>query len=179
MKNIKFKIRVILFFIVISILFFVVNTSYASFTSSTSGNAGNIQFAKFNVNNYLSDEVNFDISGMRPGISKKFTLNVSNTTGSVTSDVTIKYKIYVSSNVLPYNYSLYKGNNTTNLLTCSGGYNITCESSEQQLSYSTTATQSYKLVVSIPETRSDNESFSFYYANSIDTISLSINSWQT
>ena len=142
MKNIKVKIRIIILLLIISILYFIGN-SFASYVSSVIGginkdSTDKIQFAKFVVNNSISDSVNLNIDNFNPGKSKNFNFSVSNfdyndNNNLVYSDVSIKYKIIISSYALPLNYSLKKGNDTINL-TCTYNNGITeCVTSDLKI----------------------------------------------
>ena len=188
MKNVKLKIRIIILLLIISFLYFAGN-SFASYVSSVVGgnnkdSSDKIQFARFVVNNTLSDSLNLDINNFNPGKSKDFGFIVSNSDYNrnnikIYSDVSIKYRITISSFSLPLKYSLKKENETVNL-TCNYNNNMTtCTSSEISLPYTNYSLQNYTLTVSYPIYNDNSDSFYMTYSNSIDIVSLSIDSWQS
>ncbi len=168
MMTIKKKVIILLIILCISILYFVVGSSYASYSSAASGSS-QPALARFKADNLLSSSLSFNIDDMALGDSKDFTFDVN----TVNEDVSIKYKIYVKSYSLPFTFSLKKGNNATNLLQCSGLVHKTCVSSELSQSYG--GTQQYTLVVSLPDSDDVND---YDYSNNIDKIDLTIDSWQ-
>lgn len=187
MKNIKMKIRIVVLLLVISILYFAGN-SFASYVSSVVGGINNndtykIQFAKFVVNSTLSDSINFDINNFNPGKTKNIGFYIinsayNNDNNFVYSDISIKYVITISSYALPLKYSLKKDNTTINL-TCTYNNGVSeCKTPEIILDYSNNNYQNYVLTVTYPLVNENNQSFYMTYSNSVDVVSLKIDSWQ-
>lgn len=178
MMNIKTKIRIVFVLLVFS-LFAFIGQSFARYSSSVTGTTNNddngIQLASFIVENTYTDSLDFNIDDFTPGESKEFNFCISNfrTVNNITkkSDVSIKYRININSYVLPLTYSLKKSNNSTVNLNCNETDKINCQSSDITLSYSTNVSQCYILTVSFNDNSKD-------YINSIDIVTLTIDSWQ-
>lgn len=185
MNNIKSKIRIVFILLVISSLYFV-GESFAKYVTTATGdvknnNTNRIEFASFIVNNNFENQLNIDINNFYPGSSKTFTFCVWNYREVAASkfyytDITIKYKVIIKSYALPLQFSLKKDNTTINL-SCSGSPGVTCNSAEQELSYSNNVGQCYLLTVTYPE---GNGGVPFYstYSSNIDLVNLTLASWQ-
>ena len=178
MMNIKTKIRIVFVLLVFS-LFAFIGQSFARYSSSVNGitdsDDNGIQLASFIVENTYTDSLDFNIDDFTPGDSKEFNFCISNfrtvKKKKKKSDVSIKYRININSYVLPLTYSLKKSNNSTVNLNCNRIDGISCQSSDITLSYSTNVSQCYILTVSFNDNSED-------YINSIDIVTLTIDSWQ-
>lgn len=175
----KKQMHVLIFLLIAAVLFYAVQSSYAIYQSSVDGEINNVSFAKFVFEGELTDTLSFDIEDMLPGDTKTFSFTVSNVNSSSTAtDVTIKYRVSVDSlEVLPLTYSLTLGNDTTNLLSCSGG-DYLCETSDILLTYNDNVTRTYTLTITFPTLDSNNNPWGIEYANRIEAINLRIYSWQ-
>ena len=185
MKGVKMKnkIKYALLLLIVLLLCYTIKGSYAVYNSIADGkikdeNNSREIIAKFIVNNQLSDSINFEISDLSPGDTKTFNFSVSNTINTTHSDVSIKYKINIHSYSLPLTYILTQDQNTNNLLTCSGEVDISCESSELIMNYNDNTIKNFTLKVTLPEANTNEEAFDYTYANNIDIVTLTIDSWQ-
>lgn len=186
MKNIKLKIRIILVLLVIAMFYFI-GESFASYATSVNGEINNNSnnqniIAGFVINNRLVDNTSIDITDFNPGDSKDINFIVSNflNSGSTTynTDVSIKFKITISSTSLPLVFSLKQGDSTIPL-TCSGTVNVNCYSNTYSVGRSSAISRNYTLSVLFPQNNSSNNAaFDYSYSNCLDVINLKIDSWQ-
>lgn len=186
MKNIKNKIGIIFVLLIISSLYFV-GESFAKYVTSVTGdvkkdNTDKIEFAKFVVNSSFESSLNVDINNFYPGSSKTYDFCVTNyrvyLNNFYYSDITIKYRVLIKSYALPLQFALKRSDNTTINLNCSGTPGVTCNSAEQELSYTNNNNQCYVLTVTYPETTTESQPFYSEYSDSIDVVNLTLESWQ-
>ena len=178
MMNIKTKIRIVFVLLVFS-LFAFIGQSFARYSSSVNGitysDDDGIQLASFIVENTYTDSLDFNIDDFTPGESKEFNFCISNfrTVNNITkkSDVSIRYRININSYALPLTYSLKNSYNSTVSLNCNKTDEINCQSSDLILSYSYNVSQCYILTVAFDNNLNK-------YRNSIDIVTLTIDSWQ-
>ena len=173
------KVQVLVFLLVVALLFYVVQSSYALFRTHADGSLGSVSFAKFVFEGELTDTLSFDIQNLLPGESKTFHFTVSNVDSSVTTDVTVNYEISVDSlEMLPLTYTLTVGSSPTNLFTCGSGGTYLCETGDIALTYTDNTTRTYTLTVSFPSLDGNNNPWGEEYANKIESVNLRIHSWQ-
>jgi len=178
-RKIKYLTTILLFVF----LFYTLKTSYSRFSTQVQGeinnNNTNIQFARFVVNNEITDSLSYDISEMIPGDEKEITFTVANyiqnSNQRTQSDVNITYKIKIYSYMLPLEFELYTqaSGRVRVPLTCTGYLGLTCQSNEYTQNYSNKNIVSYYLKVKYPASNNQKE-----FRNGIDNILLEIESWQ-
>ena len=181
----KTKIRIVFVLLAISIVY-IVSDSFAKYVTSVAGkieanDENGLQFAKFIVDNNVGDSFDIDINDFNPGSSKEYSFyvanyyNINNT--RYYADVAIRYNITINSYSLPLEFSLVDGNNAIVSLNCNGYTNVTCQTSNIDLGFSSGKKNNYKLIVSFPQS---NNGVPFYnnYSNNIDKVHIKLNSWQ-
>lgn len=177
-RKIKYLTTILLFVF----LFYSIKTSYSRYNTQVQGsinnNNNNLQFARFVVNNEVTDTLDFKINDMVPGDEKEIDFSVRNyiSKGNV-SDVNITYKIILTSYMLPLEYELYieEGGRYIVPFTCTGYLGKVCESAEYTINYSSRNGNWYYLKVKYPSTSPSN---SATFKNGIDNIHLEIEAWQ-
>lgn len=175
-RKIKYLTTILLFVF----LFYTLKTSYSRYSTQVEGalnNNNSLQFAKFVVNNTITDTLDFEIKDMQPGDSKVITFTIKNydsNNASNRSDVNVTHKVKMTSYMLPLDYVLYRGTtSTTNIFTCTGNLGKECESTEYTQNFSNGTQTKYRMVVTYPQTLKNP-----LFMNNIDTIHLEIESWQ-
>ena len=171
--------------IIILILIVIISGSqitYALLTSNKNINSTNQKIAKFIFNTNKSDSISISLEDLKPGDEKEYSFEVTNNKNNITSDVNINYQITIKTlHFIPININLYKVMDEKDelVLTCDETANrndkneLECLSTIEQLSYTNSSNDSYKLVINFPSQYNTLE-----YTDLVDYIDLKISSWQ-
>jgi hypothetical protein len=138
--------------------------------------------AKFVFNAQSLDQIQLPLIDLNPGSTKEYTFAVSNNYAGSLSDVTIEYQMTIETyHLIPLVIELYKMNGETEelILTCDENYTrnseneLICNSSTQEMGYSTLKLDNYKLKVTFP-----NQYNGEAYSDLVDYINIEIKSSQ-
>jgi hypothetical protein len=138
--------------------------------------------AKFVFNAQSLDQIQLPLIDLNPGSTKEYTFAVSNNYAGTLSDVTIEYQMTIETyHLIPLVIELYKMNGETEelILTCDENYTrnseneLICNSSTQEMGYSTLKLDNYKLKVTFP-----NQYNGEAYSDLVDYINIEIKSSQ-
>lgn len=172
----KLKLLVILFIVLIFTL--SLGVTYSLFTTDVSLVSNN-KVAKFVFEAKELDGFELPIKSMLPGETQNYNFSVTNSKKQVQSDVNIEYQITIKTfHFMPLEIKLFDKDDNL-VLNCDESYarnednELVCNTDYKLLSYDKTMTEEYNLRISFPEKYNTLD-----YANLIDFISLSINSYQ-
>jgi hypothetical protein len=138
--------------------------------------------AKFVFNTQKLDQIQLPMIDLNPGNNKEYAFAVSNDYSGTLSDVTVQYQITIETyHLIPLVIELYKvdGENEELMLTCDEAYTrnvenkLICNSSTQEMGYSTLELDNYKLKVAFPNQYNGEEN-----SDLVDYINIKIKSWQ-
>lgn len=172
-------------FIILTILAFVLfgsGITYSVFTSKIDGVTTDQKLAKFVFNAESLDHLELSLVDLKPSDVEEYSFSVTNSKDSISSDVTLDYQLTLTTlHIMPLTIELYKtvDNNPTLIMTCDESYTrntaneLVCNSTTQELVYSTSSVDDYTIKVTFPNTYKDST-----YANLIDYIDVEIKSWQ-
>lgn len=181
MKSIKIKYRIVI------ILFLLVSLVVGScITYSLFHSSGRVivnqEIAQFVFDARNTDHIDLNLVGLTPGSSEDYLFSVTNKKNNKLSHVTLKYQITIKTmHTMPLDIKLYKvGNEEDELvLQCDESFSrdsdhyLLCNSSVEEMAYSSEVVDRYKINVSFPQEYNGIE-----YSDLVDTISVDIKSWQ-
>lgn len=152
--------------------------TYSLFTTNTTL-VSNAKVAKFVFDTKELDNFELPLKEMVPGKKEDYKFSVTNTKDQKQSDVNIEYQITIKTfHFMPLEIKLYDKDNNL-VLNCDETYarnednELVCNTDYFNLSHDKSIEENYNLSIYFPEEYSSLE-----YANLIDFISLSINSYQ-
>lgn len=176
----KYKILMIILILVAGTSFYSV--AYSFFHSNVDMNSTGIGIAKFVFNTDNLDEFQLALTDLKPGDVKDYDFSVSNNILDKKSDVTIQYQMIIKTyHLIPVNINLYRviGLNEELIMSCDESYErneqneLVCASPIQEITYSETEFDAYKLKIEFPSEYDDS-----IYSELVDYLNVEINSWQ-
>ena len=152
--------------------------TYSLFHSETFFSFENMEIAEFIFETQRTDRIELDFADLKPGDTKEFSFQVSNTKDKNITNVTTEYQITIKTfHFMPLIIELYKDDNR--VMTCDEKYKrntdnaLVCESKIWELVHDTEKTENFKIKVSFPIEYNTQE-----YTELVDYIDLGISSWQ-
>ena len=176
------KYRILVIIIMLVTLLCGTGATYSFFYSGTELYTMNQKIAKFVFETEKLDHIELPLSDLLPGSVENYTFLVSNNVSDVVSNVTVDYQITVKTyHFMPLDIELFKitEDGEESIMVCDESYSrnekkeMICNSPVQEMTYSSQALDSYKIVVTFPE-----EYNSLEYAELVDFLDLEIKSWQ-
>jgi hypothetical protein len=152
------------------------------FNSNSSLISTDQNIAKFIFNTESLDQLELSLVDLNPGDTKEYLFSVSNNSSGSTSNVSIQYQMTIKTyHLVPLVIELYRLNGSTEELvsTCDETYTrisnneLICNVPIQEMSYSSSILDNYKLKVGFPSEYNDET-----YSDLVDYINIEIKSWQ-
>jgi len=172
----KHKVLIILI-LFCSIICFT-GVTYSLYNSETSFSIRDMRIAEFIFETARTDHIELDFTNLKPGETKEFNFEVTNTKNNIITNVTTEYQITIKTfHFMPLLIELYKDNEI--VMTCNESYSrnednaLLCNSNTWELNHDSSKTDDFKIKVSFPK-----EYNSYDYAELVDYIELDIKSWQ-
>jgi hypothetical protein len=176
----KYRILIVLLILISFVFCFGITYSFFHSTATLSSNDQDI--AKFVFNAQSLDQIQLPLIDLNPGDNKEYSFSVSNNYSGTLSDVSVQYQITIKTyHLVPLVIELYKLNGETEelALTCDENYTrnseneLICNTSIQEMGYSSLQLDNYKLKVRFDNTYNDTS-----YSDLVDYINVKIKSWQ-
>ena len=172
------KVKLLVILGIISFSFFTIGITYSAFnTESYMCTNQNIAGFIFETNNL--EEINLEMSDIKPGDTKNYEFSVANNQDENKSDVTISYQMTIRTyHFIPLNIKLYDGDDVL-VLDCDETYSrnddneLVCNTLIEEMDFSSDVTHSYRLEVEFPSEYDD-----VIYSSLVDFIDIEIKSWQ-
>ena len=178
----KIKRKALLIVGLLVLIIFSSGMTYSIFTSGTNIDVSNQKIAKFIFNAEKLDHLELNLVDLNPGDKETYSFEVSNSSETTLSNVTIQYQIVIKTlHLIPLNIKLYKkaGKERLEVLSCDETFSrndkneLVCNTSTQKMPFSMEEIDSYELEVEFPSLYVDD-----IYSNLVDYIDLEIKSWQ-
>ena len=172
----RYKVMMLLIIIVFFIL--SLGLTYSYFNSNSNLNTVDQRLARFVFDTETLDRLELPLIDLTPGVINSYDFSISNTSGDITSDVTIEYELTIlTPHFAPLIIELYKDDEL--VLSCDETYSrndnneLVCNSDIQELSHDLEYTDNYILKVTF-----DSDYDDWVYSNLIDYINIEIKSYQ-
>ena len=175
------KHRVIIIVILFSLIICFSKITYSLFHSETSFPLENMEIAEFVFETKRTDHIEIDFADLKPGDTKEFNFQVSNTKDKNITNVTTEYQITIKTfHFMPLIIELYKDDEL--VMTCDEDYSkhsrnednaLVCKTDIWEMEHNATKTENFKIKVSFPIAYNTYE-----YTELVDYIDLDISSWQ-
>lgn len=172
------KHRVLIILILFCLIICFTGVTYSLFNYEVSFSTGNMKIAEFIFETKRTDRIQLDFTDLKPGDTKEFNFEVSNTRNNIITNVTTQYRITIKTfHFMPLLIELYKDEDV--VMTCDESYSrntdnaLVCNSDSWELSHNSSETDNFKIKVSFPEKYN-----SYDYTELVDYIDLDIVSWQ-
>ena len=174
MKN-KVLIIVILFCLILCFS----KITYSLFRSETTFVVGSKEIAEFIFETQRTSHIELDFDDLKPGDSKEFSFQVSNTKDNNITNVTTQYQITIKTfHFMPLLIELYKDDDV--VMVCNEkkysrniDNSLVCNSSIWEMGHGASKIDNFKIKVTFPE-----EYNSYEYTELVDYIDIDISSWQ-
>lgn len=172
------KYRVVIIVILFCLIICFSKITYSLFQTETFFLLDNMEIAEFIFETKRADHIELDFADLKPGDSKEFKFQVSNTKDANITNVTTEYQITIKTfHFMPLIIELYKDDVV--VMTCDEDYSrnednaLVCNSDVWVMEHNTTKTEDFKIKISFPKVYN-----SFEYTELVDFIDLDISSWQ-
>ena len=137
-----------------------------------------MEIAEFIFETKRTDHIELDFADLKPGDTKEFNFQVSNTKDNVITNVTTEYQITIKTfHFMPLLIELYKDDKK--VMTCNETYSrnadnaLVCNSDVWEMEHNSTKTEDFTIKVSFSKEYNTQE-----YTELVDYIDLDIASWQ-
>jgi len=172
------KHRVVIIVILFCLILCCSKITYSLFHSQTFFTIENMEIAEFIFETKRTDHIELDFADLKPGDTKEFNFQVSNTKDNVITNVTTEYQITIKTfHFMPLLIELYKDDKK--VMTCDETYSrnadnaLVCNSDVWEMEHNSTKTEDFTIKVSFPKEYNTQE-----YTELVDYIDLDIASWQ-
>ena len=172
------KSKVLIIVILFCLILCFSKITYSLFRTETTFLVGNKEIAEFIFETKRTDHIELDFNDLKPGDSKDFMFQVSNTKDNNVTNVTTEYQITIKTfHFMPLLIELYK--NDELVMTCDEKYSrnednaLVCNSDIWELEHNSTKTDKFKIKISFA-----SEYNSLEYTDLVDYIDIDISSWQ-
>ena len=172
------KSKVLIIVILFCLILCFSKITYSLFRTETTFLVGNKEIAEFIFETKRTDHIELDFNDLKPGDSKDFMFQVSNTKDNNVTNVTTEYQITIKTfHFMPLLIELYKGNDV--VMVCDDKYSrnvdnsLVCNSPVWEMGHNASETDSFKIKVSFPMKFN-----SYEYTELVDYIDIDISSWQ-
>lgn len=172
------KHRVVIIVILFCLILCCSKITYSLFHSQTFFTIENMEIAEFIFETKRTDHIELDFADLKPGDTKEFNFQVSNTKDNVITNVTTEYQITIKTfHFMPLLIELYKEDKK--VMTCDETYSrnadnaLVCNSDVWEMEHNSTKTEDFTIKVSFPKEYNTQE-----YTELVDYIDLDIASWQ-
>ena len=158
------KKKLLIILVIVNVLLLGVGGTLSAYKSMASGGSNNFEFASIVFNDEEVDSINVDLTDFFPGDTKTINFNVSNNKNGKKSDVTIEYKLIVTTyRMIPTTITIKNSSNQT-ILTCNTNGTRTedgkyvCSSSVQTIPYSDNTLKSFTASIKYENTQDETYS---------------------
>jgi len=172
------KKRILIILILFSLIICFSGITYSLFNSETSFLVKNMEIAEFVFETKRTDHIELDFDDLKPGDSKVFSFQVSNTKGNNITNVTTEYQITIKTfHFMPLVIELYKDEDV--VMTCNENYSrnsdnaLVCNSDVWEMNFNSSETENFKVKLTFPSEFNSHE-----YTELVDFIDVDISSWQ-
>lgn len=172
------KHRVVIIVILFCLILCCSKITYSLFHSETFFSIENMEIAEFIFETKRTDRIELDFADLKPGDTKEFNFQVSNTKDNNITHVTTEYQITIKTfHFMPLLIELYKDDKK--VMTCDETYSrnadnaLVCNSDVWEMEHNSTKTENFIIKVSFPKEYNTQE-----YTELVDYIDLDIASWQ-
>ena len=172
------KRRVVIIVILFCLIICFSKITYSLFHSEAFFSFENMEIAEFIFETQRTDHIELDFADLKPGDTKEFKFQVSNTKDKNITNVTTEYQITIKTfHFMPLIIELYKGEDR--VMTCDEKYSrntdnaLVCNPKIWELEHKETKIEDFKIKVSFPKEYNSQE-----YTELVDYIDLDISSWQ-
>ena len=173
------KYRVLIIVVLFCLILCFSKITYSLFHSETFFSIKNMEIAEFIFETKRTDHIELDFADLKPGDTKEFSFQVSNTKDNNITSVTTEYQITIKTfHFMPLLIELYKDDIV--VMTCdeekysrNTDNALVCNFKVWELDHNSTKTEDFKIIVSFPEKYNTEE-----YTELVDYIDLDISSWQ-
>lgn len=172
------KNRVLIIVILFSLIICFTTITYSLFNSESSFLINNMEIAEFIFETKRTNHIELEFADLKPGDTKEFYFQVSNTKDNIVTNVTTEYQITIKTfHFMPLLIELYKDDDV--VMVCNEDYlrnsdnALVCDSKVWEMGHNSTTTEEFKIKVSFPSQYNSQE-----YTELVDYIDLDISSWQ-
>lgn len=173
------KYRVLIIAILFCLILCFTTITYSLFNSEIFFSINDMEIAEFIFETQRTDHIELDFADLKPGDTKEFNFQVSNTKDNNVTNVTTEYQITIKTfHFMPLLIELYKDDNV--VMTCdeikysrNTDNALVCNSKIWELDHKSTKIEDFKIKVSFPKKYNSQE-----YTELVDYIDLDISSWQ-
>ena len=172
------KRRVVIIVILFCLIICFSKITYSLFHSEAFFSFENMEIAEFIFETQRTDHIELDFADLKPGDTKEFKFQVSNTKDTNITNVTTEYQITIKTfHFMPLIIELYKDNDI--IMTCNEDYSrnsenaLVCNSKVLEIGHNSKTIEDFKIKVSFPKEYNSQE-----YVELVDYIDLDISSWQ-
>ena len=172
------KYRVLIIIVLFCMILCFSKITYSLFHSENFFSIGDMEIAEFIFDTKRTDIIKLDFADLKPGDTKEFEFQVSNTKDNNITNVTTEYQITIKTfHFMPLLIELYKGDDL--VMTCDEKRSrntdnaLVCNSKIWELDHKTTEIENFKIKVSFPKEYNSQE-----FTGLVDYIDLDIASWQ-
>jgi len=172
------KHRVVIIAILFCLILCCSKITYSLFHSQTFFSIENMEIAEFIFETKRTDHIELDFADLKPGDTKEFNFQVSNTKDNVITNVTTEYQITIKTfHFMPLLIELYKDDKK--VMTCNEDYSrnadnaLVRKSDVLEMGHDSTKIEDFTIKVSFPKEYNTEE-----YTELVDYIDLDISSWQ-
>lgn len=172
------KNRVAVIFILFCLIICCSKITYSLFTSESSFSIKNMGIAEFIFEANRTNHIELDFMDLKPGDTKEYLFEVTNTKNNIITNVTTEYQITVKTfHFMPLLIELYKGDKQ--VMVCNEDYSrneenaLICNSDIWEMKHNAIEKENFMIKLSFPEKYNSNN-----YTELVDYIDIDISSWQ-
>ena len=172
----KYKVLIILILFCFILCFSKI--TYSLFRSESAFFVGNTEIAEFIFDAQSTNHIELDFGDLKPGDSKDFSFQVSNTKDNNITNVTTEYQITIKTfHFMPLLIELYKDDEV--VMVCDEKFSrniensLVCNSSVWEMGHNDSKVDNFKVKVTFPAIYN-----SYEYTELVDYIDIDISSWQ-